>query len=279
MGAFLSSFISVLFKFAASAALIVSQPTLAGAQPDATTAPVPPEPHSTSGDDPAARLGTPLVEWTIRPTIVFAGDRAEPRTITSVGTCSLAIDADRARITVIVTGTSASPAEAVGTAQADAGAIRAEIGAVGVADLEIRANPVRTATDAVARFPSYTATIALEFVTSSIDRMGEVVDAVRVLGRGSVAEFERYVSDDRRRAAEGDCLAIASGNARARAERLASALGATVGLVLRITDETLPVPDPGVRTSKLTGTEALPLAATLDQLIVALSIVVEFALE
>lgn len=274
-----SSFIGVLFKLATSAALLVSQPALAAAQPDAPIGPVPAASRPASGDVAAPALGTALVEWTIRPTIVLAGDRAEPRTITSVGTCSLAIDADRARITVIATGTSASPAEAVATAQAEAEAIRAAIGAVGVADLEIRANPVRTATDAAARNPSYTATIALEFVTSSIDRMGEVVDAVRSLGRGSVAEFERYVSDDRRRAAEGDCLAIASGNARARAERLALALGATVGQVLTIADETSPVPDPGVRTSKLAGTESLPLAATLDQLIVALSIVVEFALE
>lgn len=274
-----SSFIVILFKIFASLTLVHFHSQAAGAQPAAGVEVPPAAARSVVPDTADPRPATALLEWTLRPTIVFTGDRGTPRTITSIGTCSLLIDADRARVTIIATGASALPNEAVERARTAADAVQAAVRALGLADLEVRANVARTDANVTDRSPSFTAGIALEFVTSSIDRMGEIVTAVADLGEGTVAEFVRYVSDDRRRAAEGDCLAIASGNARARAERLAAALGATVGTVLTVDDETPPAPDPGLRTSKLAGDEALPLAATLDRLLVTLSIVVEFALE
>lgn len=274
-----SSFIVILLKILASLTLAHFQLQTANAQPARDIAAPPATGPSVVLDATETPPATALIQWNVRPTIVVTGQPAAPRSITSIGTCSLLIDVDRARVTILAVGASATPQQAVERARTAAEAIQAAIGTLGLADLEVRASLSRTDTNVTDRNPSFTASIALEFATSSIDRMGEIVTAVAVLGQGTVAEFVRYVSDDRRRAAEGDCLAIASGNARARAERLASALGATLGPVLTVHDGTPPAPDPGLRTSKLAGEEALPLAATLDRLPVMLSIVVEFALE
>lgn len=242
---------------------------------DLVTTPAPETPRPAEQHNPMGAL----LSWSFRPTILFLGDRAEQRTILSTGTCSLIIDPDRARVSVVATGASASPGEAVASAQQRADAIQTAVEAIGLADLEVHMNLPRTENDGDERTPSYVVDIVVEFVTSSIARTGEAEEAIRTSGPGLVAHSVRYVSNDRRQAAEGDCLAIASGNARARAERLAAALGTTLGPVMSIVDETLPETAAATRSGKLPGVQSLPALATLDRLVVELSIVVQFALE
>lgn len=274
----------ILFKLSLS--VLLTAPVLpAAAQP---TTPQPVLDAATPVADEAVAAGAatvvpgtgPFIRWSFRPTMFFLGGQpGEPRSISSTGTCSLVIDPDRARILAVATGGAAAPAEAVAAAATQAAAIVAAVEAMALGDIEVHLASPRTERQAEAQNPGYVVEVAVEFVTSSIDRTGEAEVAIRAVDPGVPVQSIRFVSEPRRQAAEGDCLAIASGNARARAERLAASLGVTLGTVLSVVDATLPTAEPAIRSGKPMGIQTVPVLSMADRLVVELAVVVQFAVE
>lgn len=164
---------------------------------------------------------------------------------------------------------------AIASAEARTAELRTAVETLGLPDLQLAVSTPQTVADA-----AYHVEFILTAITSDFRRMGEAAAVGRSFRGVSLVDFVRYVSDDRRRAAEGDCLSIAIGNAQARAQRIADTLGVALGAPLNVVDATPPVPGPNaIGQGKLPDVQTMPGEAAADRLRVELTIVVDFAIE
>ncbi len=92
-----------------------------------------------------------------------------------------------------------------------------------------------------------------------LDRVGEGVDAAVAAGANRVDAIAFRIGSPDRLAAEARRLAAE--DAKARAQTLASALGAQLGRIVSVTETTLPQPVPMARAAAFAEAAAVPVAA------------------
>lgn len=199
------------------------------------------------------------------------------------GTCEVSVQPDRVRVSVSFTATEDAAWQTVDITNARMAEARANIEALDLADLVIEAArtaiaPATANTDTGERVTGYTGRITLVVTTTEMERLGALVEAALAGGTAQLVEAGRFVSIGLRRAAEGECLAEAAGNARARAERLANALGVAVGPVVSVDDGAMVAATPrrplGDQVARLGG----EVPASLDRHTIRGSVEVGFAL-
>jgi uncharacterized protein YggE len=78
--------------------------------------------------------------------------------------------------------------------------------------------------------------MGLRVSISSVKRMGEVIAIGAREGLQDVGRLTMYLSNEKASTERSECLKEAAENAKAKAEKLASALGAKVGAVISISD-------------------------------------------
>ena len=82
----------------------------------------------------------------------------------------------------------------------------------------------------------FRARMGLEVTTSAVQRLGDVISIASREGVKDVGSLHHFVSHARLRAEQTACLEEAAKEAKARAEKLASALGADLGPVISISE-------------------------------------------
>src|SRR5690606_3645443 len=90
----------------------------------------------------------------------------------------------------------------------------------------------------------FRARMGLRVATSQTQRLGEVTQIGAREGAREIGELELFLSSEKSRAEKMACLDTAAKDARERAEKLAGALGARVGEVLKITENWQDRPQP-----------------------------------
>jgi uncharacterized protein YggE len=90
----------------------------------------------------------------------------------------------------------------------------------------------------------FRARMGLEVATSSIQRLGEVIALAAREGLKDVGQLHTFMSEEVRLKEHFECLKTAAENARAKAEKLAAALKASVGAALTVTESPAEVPGP-----------------------------------
>lgn len=83
----------------------------------------------------------------------------------------------------------------------------------------------------------FRARLGLRVVTSSIDKLGEVLALAAREGVQDVGGLQTFLSDEKRLKEQMECLRQAAENARAKADKLAVSLGARVAEVLSIREQ------------------------------------------
>jgi hypothetical protein len=89
-------------------------------------------------------------------------------------------------------------------------------------------------------FKGYRVRMGLRVSTSQVQKIGEVIAVAAREEIRDVGGLTTYLSEERRLREHLACLEEASANARARAEKLAAALGARLGEVLSVSEEEAP---------------------------------------
>lgn len=199
------------------------------------------EPAYEQSEDPVAEEQEDEDEDERRITVWVNTAETVP-TVSAGGTCTLSIPADRARIRVSTSARHLNPATSLERAKQQAEAIRQAFEVQGLADARIvveraLSTPEVAAYSATADFArNYETSVTITAVTSDVERLGQAIEEVLLTRKARLVEAGPFVSESRLLAAEGDCLAIALGNARARAERMAASLGSALGEPRGITD-------------------------------------------
>ncbi|MBU6376123.1 MAG: SIMPL domain-containing protein [Bdellovibrionales bacterium] len=85
-------------------------------------------------------------------------------------------------------------------------------------------------------FKGYRARMGLRVATSQVDRLGELIAIASREGLKDVGALQSFLSDSKQISEQVGCLQDAAGDARIKAEKLASSLGASLGEVLRISE-------------------------------------------
>jgi hypothetical protein len=83
----------------------------------------------------------------------------------------------------------------------------------------------------------FRARMGLSVVTSATERLGEVIALASRAGIQDVGALTTFLSEGKRLDEQMECLKQAAENARAKAERLATSLGAKVGDVLAVSEQ------------------------------------------
>lgn len=107
--------------------------------------------------------------------------------------------------------------------------------------------------------PVYHVTHVYTVIFRDLDRVGHGVDAAVAAGANRVDTIAFRIGDPNRLAMEARRLAAE--DAKARAQALASALGAQLGRVVSITETAIPQPVPMARTAAFAEATAVPVAA------------------
>ncbi len=105
-------------------------------------------------------------------------------------------------------------------------------------------------------FKGFRARLGLRVVSSSIERLGEVMSIGSREGVQDVGALQTFLSEERRLKEQMECLKQAAENARAKAERLASALGARVGEAIRVSEQGAGGPGPMPKHTMMMAMEA-----------------------
>lgn len=167
--------------------------------------------------------------------------KAEDRKVSVSGICNRSAVPDRASITLVADFRDMDLKSAIRKATETYGRLRDGVERLKLDDLEMRTSEysvtqVREWEKNQSVFKGYQARMGLRVSSSSIGRMGEVV----ALGaREDVREtggLSTYLSDEKLLREQVGCLEEAARNARTKAEKLASALGAKVGPVLSLSE-------------------------------------------
>lgn len=184
------------------------------------------------------------------------------RTITVTGECLTRVVPDRGAVTVASTIVAKKPKEASEKTIAAHEAIKAEVMKLGLRD-----SVVETAGYSVIEECSYEgakrscggfrARLATRFETSDISQIGEIISVASRLGAEEVAELQTFVSPQLMQREREGCLEVATRNARAKGEKIASGAGVALGGVQSIGEE---VPSGGPVWSMATRVAPMALA-------------------
>jgi uncharacterized protein YggE len=178
------------------------------------------------------------------------GAALSARTVTVSGSGTVSVAPDTATIFVGVSVTADKAGDAMSSAADKASALIATLREHGVADTDVRTNDISLTPrydDKYVHITGYVASNTVSVTLHDLGRTGAVLDSIaakvgdatRINGiTFSVEDDEKAVADARTRAVE---------DARRRAEQYTAAAGVTVGQVLRISEESLTLPQPFYR--------------------------------
>jgi uncharacterized protein YggE len=206
------------------------------------------------------------------------------------GACTRQVSPDRGAI--IVTAEFRDPDLKVAANHATQSYERARdaVKKLGLKDLELRTveysmGEVREWENNKNVLKGYRARMGLRVASSQIERLGEVIALATREGMKDVGNLQSYLSDAQDLKERVACLQEAAENARVKAEKLATALGARVGEALVIHESggvsTSPEPRPVMMMAEksLSRGAAEPASIEAGQQTLSLSVDVTFALK
>jgi len=196
------------------------------------------------------------------------GAESTPAGLTVIGIGTVRARPDQAVVTLGVETEDEALAAALGENNRRASAVLAALTARGVAEADIQTasfqiqieEPRDPQTGRRTGPPIYRVIHLYTVVFRDLERVGEGVDAAVAAGANRVEAIAFRIGDPERMAAEARQRAAA--DAKARAQTLAGALGASLGPIRSITEIAAPppVPIPMARAATV-GAEAIPVAA------------------
>ena len=184
--------------------------------------------------------------WAGFGALVFFGGLAlgadrEERRISVSGECSRAVIPDRGALVVVSEFRDDDLKTASRRATDAYGRAREAVKRLGLPDLELEI--VEYSLGEVKEWQKdrhvskgYRARMGLRVVTSQVDRLGEVIAIAAREGLQAVGGLQSFLSSGQELRERIACLQDAAANARTKAEKLATALGAKVGEPLTITE-------------------------------------------
>jgi uncharacterized protein YggE len=198
---------------------------------------------------------------------VFAGD-APPRSVSVSGHCVRTVTPDRGSIVLTVDVLEKELKSATRQAAQTYDRLKVAVEKLSLADLNLTTQEYSVREDRQWEnnktvFKGFRARLGLRVVTSSIDKLGEVIAIGSREGVQDVGALQTFLSEEKRLKEQMECLKQAAENARAKAERLASSLGAKVGEVLRVSEQGAGGPVPMPRHELMMAMEAAPMAKSM----------------
>jgi uncharacterized protein YggE len=171
-----------------------------------------------------------------------AASASVDRQVSVSGSCTRFVVADRGAIVLTAQFVEQTVEAATSKATAAYDRAAAAVRKLGLESLDLRTVEYSVTEDREWEknrqvFKGYRARMGLRVATSSVQRMGEVMSVASREGMSDVGSLSTYVSDERRRHEELECLNDAAADARARASRLAEALGARLGEIVTISQQ------------------------------------------
>lgn len=172
------------------------------------------------------------------------------RTVSVSGMCTRQVTPDRGSITLTAEFTDHDLRDATKKATDLYGRVRDQVKRLNLPDLELQTSEynVQEAREweknkMVSK--GFRARMGLRVSSSAIDRLGEVISIASRQSVQDVGALTTYLSDEKTKHEQFACLQTAAENARAKADRLAASLKASVGDVVKITEEVYnPSPSP-----------------------------------
>lgn len=195
------------------------------------------------------------------------GTEASPRTLTVNGVGTVRARPDQAVVTLGVETSGETLASALAENNRRAAAVLDALKAHGVAENDIQTasfqiqieEPRDPQTGRRTGPPVYHVTHVYTILFRDLDRVGQGVDAAVAAGANRVDAIAFRIGDPNRLAMEARRLAAE--DAKARAQALASALGAQLGRIVSITETAIPQPVPMARAPAFAEAAAVPVAA------------------
>ncbi len=187
--------------------------------------------------------------------------------LTVVGVGTVRARPDQAVVTLGVETEGEALAAALGENNQRASAMLAALKAQGVTEADIQTasfqiqieEPRDPQTGRRTGPPVYHVTHVYTILFRDLDRVGQGVDAAVAAGANRVDAIAFRIGDPNRLAMEARRLAAE--DAKARAQALASALGAQLGRIVSITETAIPQPVPMARAPAFAEAAAVPVAA------------------
>jgi hypothetical protein len=177
--------------------------------------------------------------WVAR--FASAGD-VPPRSISVSGHCVRTVTPDRGSILVTVDVLDKDLKSATRQAAQTYERVKQAVEKLGLADLNVSTSEYSVREDRQWEnqkpvFKGYRSRLGLKVVTSSIDKMGDVIALAAREGVQDVGALQTFLSEEKLLKEQMECLKQAAENARAKADRLAVSLNARVGDVLRVAEQ------------------------------------------
>jgi uncharacterized protein len=171
----------------------------------------------------------------------LAGE-GSPRQVSVSGHCVRTVIPDRGALVLTVDVLEKELKNATRQAAQSYDRLKQSIEKLSLADLNLTTSEYSVREDRQwekdrAVFKGFRARLGLRVVTSSIDKLGEVISIASREGVQDVGALQTFLSEEKRLKEQMECLKQAAENARAKAERLAGSLGAKVGEVLRVSEQ------------------------------------------
>lgn len=170
--------------------------------------------------------------------------------VTVTGKCEIKVTPDRGSVTLQTEKTAKTVQEAVATVTKLIDQARAAVQKMNLKNLELsttqfQVTPHHEWQNNKNVFKGYSATMALEVVTSEITKLGEVMGQASAKGLTGTGNYRTFLSLEKSQAEYLRCLDVASLDARQKAQRLAKNLDAKLGDVMTIEEGQIQVTAPG----------------------------------
>ncbi len=174
--------------------------------------------------------------------LLLAGAAQAAREVAVAGKCEIKTSPDRGRLQLRMEKTAPQVDAAVTEVSTRIEKAKAAIRKLNLADLELhtpsyQVNEHREWEKDKNVFKGYRASLGLEVTTSEIKRLGEVMGIAAHHGLTGTDGLQTFLSTEKAQAEYLRCLDIAAKDARKKAARLAETLGASLGEVERIAEE------------------------------------------
>jgi hypothetical protein len=211
-----------------------------------------------------------------------------PTGITVDGQCSRRVVPDRGAITVTADALDKDVKAAVAEATRGYERVRAAVKRLPLENMELETAEYSVREErewqkdkTVSK--GFRARMGLKVTSSSIDKLGEVIGIAAREGIRDVGALGTFLSPEKLRQEQLGCLEEAAGHARSKAEKLAAALGAKIGPVLRLAEgagdaERPPVPMMAMMKSERMADEAAPPSVEAGKRDIATTVTATFGL-
>lgn len=166
---------------------------------------------------------------------------AAERQVSVSGVCNKSVTPDRGAITLTVEARNSDLKAAIKKATDVYEGLREAVKKLGLENLDLKTseysvNEIREWEKDRQVMKGYRARMGVLVETSSIQRLGEVIALGARHQVNDVGQLQIFLSPQKLQKEQFECLQAAAENARAKAEKLASALGAKVGKAVSISE-------------------------------------------